>query len=314
MNALRWNPQGFIVAGEYPYNISGTFGLSTDTQRLYLTSTATGNEPVEYALPYANSPGCLVALNLTSTGVADMTFPWGHYVAKSPIRPLCAAGVGNPGYSFNLGDVIVTPTSTGSITANGWFNVASSIQKPDGFAPLLFTGTISKTGVVESAIEFSTDSKFEMLSPQVHYDYAINIPGRHGVGALVYNKDDGTSWYLASNAYNNDPANIYRIAMSVPFSCLLIFGTLDNTVNTVLPAKTGVTIYYHGAWNSKTLLFSELNVTITSKSDLAMSVTPNTVLSAGLDATVTFAIGFSGTMSKSTILLSHPGLNTSSWG
>ncbi|KAJ3359752.1 hypothetical protein HDU91_004827 [Kappamyces sp. JEL0680] len=292
--------------GSYLQNVT----LSISVQSSYV--------PPTYATPYANAISCDGNYGkLKSSGVdaSNLNYPWTSlyytYVANSPIRPLCMSGSGASGSSFALGDLTVYPSDTNPIYAYASYAIDSSLLKPTGFTPLWFTGSTSTNGYIENAIGFSGKSNFTIVTPQVNLDFVSNITSTANVGALVYSKDTGTSYYLPASRWNTDTASPFRITISVPGTALYIFGYLDNSLNTVLPAYFGQTMYYVGAWGSKAFSFcsssgvaSDFSANITYSGDLAFLVTPFSVIAdASISVLGAWSVAFTGTPQ---VVLSYP--------
>jgi hypothetical protein len=311
MNAVKLDTAG--RAGATSLQIAGSFGLWSGIQTLNISALSTGATQPNIGLPYAGAPKCSTIQNLTASGSVTGVFPFGSFKVYSPIRPLCAMVSVSKGSTTNLGDFILFPTQTDTVTANGWYDVRTDVRKPLGFSPIKFTGTSSKFGIVETAVEIATAATLRFSTPQVQYDYAVDIDGKKSVGALVYNPDDGSSWYLASETFNEDPLNPFRIGMTIPSSSLLIFGTLDNTINKELPATFSKTIYYIGDWDSKKFLFPSLNVSATGRNDFKMMISKSSPLSSTLEATISYFIGVSSATSKNSISISTAGTKGYSW-
>jgi hypothetical protein len=309
MNAIRWRP---INAGNLQANLTGVMGGWTGTQTVSLTASNAFPASANLSLPYTGS--CTPSIsNLTATGAITGAFPWGSFIGHSPIRPLCGIVNVVRGQTAELGDLIITPSRADAITANAWYGIQSNLRVPSGFTPLRFTGTKSKIGVVETVLEVSTSSVIQFLTPQLHFNHAQLVSGKQNVGALVYDPDDGSSWYLAAQSYNADPLNPFRIGMILASSAILVFGTLDNTINRELPATIGKTVYYVGEWNSKTLMFGPINATISGRSDMKIIVSRSAPLASNFEASSSYYVGVSGANSRSSVVLSHAATNGSSW-
>jgi hypothetical protein len=238
---------------------------------------------------------------LTSSGGQQLKLPFDNYVKNSPVRPLCMKVTATATTATMIGDITVTAaTPTTTISANAWLSLDSSLQYPSGFTPIRFTGGSSKEGTVYNAIKFDTDKPFTFTSPQVNLDYVYGISQADDVGALVYSTKNATWWYLPASRWNYNSANRFRITMSLDSSGILIFGYLNNTANSILPANLGQSSTYLSTWPAKTFEYSgsstPLRIHVSgSTSDCLLKVTDYTtkvIASAGYSVLAAYAVSF----------------------
>jgi hypothetical protein len=310
MNAVRWMPTNGGASADV--NITGTLGGWTGQQTVRLSIDNMNPHPENYSLPYGSSPSPS-SKALTSSGIKDITYPWGIFSRISPVRPLHGSINVNQDQTVEFGDLVIFPSQADTVAFNAWYAVEPTIRIPEGFQPVVFTGTKSKVGIIETVLEITTSSAIQIMTPLLHYNYTLGPSGRRDVGALVFNPNDGSSWYLAAHSYNADPLYPHRIGISLVSSALLVFGSLNNSVNTALPATFGKTLSYIGEWNSKTLSFGPVNATISGQSDLRIIVTQSAPLASNYEASASYFFGTTGANANTVITLSAVGINTTSW-
>ncbi|KAJ3269497.1 hypothetical protein HDV01_001343 [Terramyces sp. JEL0728] len=316
MGALRWSPKSNPVGNsETLFNITGKINGYVATQTIEMEIlTASGSSNIAVT-PYASAASCgTYGYSLSANGASRLGNPYGFgsFVQLSPIRPLCGSGSSSASTNFYIGDFTITPTDSNTVLLNGWISVDSTINAPTGFSVLNFTGTLSNIGVIDTGVYVNLANQITMITPEVRFSHASQIASKANVGALVYDTTSGHSWYLAAYDWNFDTNIPNRIKMIVSSSCLLVFGKLDNTINTILPAQFSALLYYVGLWSTKTYSFGSggLSVSFQGSSDLSFMVSPISVLSAGTSPAVSYNVGFVQSISDTVITLSYPGNTT----
>ncbi|KAJ3323114.1 hypothetical protein HDV06_002126 [Boothiomyces sp. JEL0866] len=312
MGAVRWNPKTTPVGNsETLFTIVGDMNGFSGNQTIELqVLAASGSSSNTAVTPYSSAASCgSYGYLLGANGASSLgnRFGFGSFSQYSPIRPLCGSGSAAANTNFYIGDFTITPSDSSTVLLNGWISVDTSIKLPAGFSVLNFTGTNSNIGIVDSAVYVNLANQVTMITPEVRFSHASQIASNANVGALVYDTSSGSSWYLAANDWNFNPNIPNRIKMIVSSSGLLIFGRLDNTLNSVLPGQFSALLYYIGQWSSKTYSFGSLAMLFQSTLDISFMVSPISVLSTGTSPTVSYNIGFAQSLGSSVITLSYPG-------
>lgn len=303
MNAVK-----FLATTAGGQNLTATATLGSYIGEIQMTiSAASSAATVSVSLPYSQSSGSGACAKdtkiarLTSTGGQQLNLPFDNYIKDSPVRPLCMKVTATSTTATKIGDITVTAaTPTTTISANAWLSLDSSLQYPTGFTPIRFTGGSSTEGTVYNAIKFDTDKPFTFTTPQVHVDYAYGISKVNEVGALVYSTKNATWWYLPANAWGASIATRNRATMTLASSGILIFGYLNNTANSVLPANLGQISKYVSTWPAKTFEYSgsstPLRVLVNkSSSDCLLQVsdyTSKVIGAGGYTVFKAFSVGY----------------------
>jgi hypothetical protein len=262
MNAVKFFHHSTAASGgSTNLTATATLGSYSGSINLQLSISTSPTAPTQtLQKPYSSSgcQDCSSSLKeglLSSKGGKELSFPFDNYIVNSPVRPLCRAVAASKATA--IGDISVSPLSgTVNVLANGWLSLDSSLVYPEGFTPIKFTGSVSKDGVISSAIKFTADGHFTLISPQVHADYIYGIGKRTEVGALVYSQKNGTWWYLPATEWNTNSNLRNRLSLTVPGSSSLIFGYLNTTTNTLLPGYLDQTMDYLSDWSGKMYEFS----------------------------------------------------------
>ncbi|KAI8897241.1 hypothetical protein BC833DRAFT_594490 [Globomyces pollinis-pini] len=279
MNALRWNPFESTGSTSTPYIINYSIGNDTGSVSLSLSTSSTiPLSSVTYELPYQDTTVCQ-PMTLTENGAEISSFPSSRFNSNSPLRPLCGTIEYDNLDQNRLGDVSITSKTNQKIMANSWFTVHSSVELPTGFSLISFTGIQSNIGQVDRALQFSIKNPITFETPQLDMSFVPHVNGISQIGALVYNVKNGNSWYLPATSWNEDPNYPFKAEFEITSNCTLIFGVLDNSINSNLPYEIGKKSRYIGTWGSKSFdayydgnTTSELTVAIDGSQNLNLLV------------------------------------------
>jgi hypothetical protein len=306
MNAVKFVPTN--SNGQTNLTALASYGSYNGSINMSLTIQSSFIPPV-YTLPYTASSSCDNYYGkLTSAGVdtSSISYPYSSlyytYTVASPVRPMCKTASGTSGSSIEFGDVLVSPSDSNPITVHGAYAMTSSMKIPSGFTPLLFSGSASKDGYVENVLSITASSNVTILTPQVNLNFVSKISSTANIGALVYSKITGLSYYLPSSRWNQDQTKPYRAGFVLPSDGVYIFGSLDNSINSILPALFSQTMSFLGSWGTKSFEFSSsasassLLVNFTSSLDFYFLVNPYSPISDASTAVLgAWNIGFTGT-------------------
>ncbi|KAL2919731.1 hypothetical protein HK105_200645 [Polyrhizophydium stewartii] len=248
-------------------------------------------------LPYSGSYGsCAGAITLKQAGASSLSLPFGPFDLKSPLRPLCTSAATASGVNQAFGDFNINPTCSTTISLSGSVNIASDLALPAGFTPALFTGTSSLVGTVLSAVNIAQTASCEMVvqTPQLQYGQLTTLyNSKANVGVLRYDTATGGLAYVGGTAWNDDGANPFRMRAVLPGSGVYIFGAINNTINSVLPAALGINIQYIGEWGSKSFSYGKLRAKLASGTDHLFSINAASVLAADTTSiSAAYQVGF----------------------
>lgn len=283
MKAVKFVPIASGSGTSGPYITNAVYGNYTAAMNITINVLSSYTQTAK-TLPYSEAGvgTCdKASLNLTYSGGKALTYPWDNYSASSPIRPLCQLKTLGDTSSFtSIGDLRVKASVVGqNISASAWFSIGDA-SLPKGFRPVKFTGYSSMSGDVVNPISFVSADTFTLQTPQINLDYVSGITDRSQVGALVYNRTSGSSYYLPADRWVDDAATPLRMQLTVPKTALMIFGILDYRVNSVLPAYLAQNMQYLTKWGAKTFTFfsrdasanDNIQLTMTGSEDLYFSV------------------------------------------
>jgi hypothetical protein len=321
MNAVRYKAQ---QRGSENRAIRATYGSFSQSVGLNYEVGQSSSSSTSYLTPYTGFKKSCDSDVMTlgrEKGMTGLTFPWGSYSEKSPMRPLCVSVGGSPGETYNAGDFKITPSTDRDVTLSAKFTLASDLLLPVGFSLMEFTGLLSNMGDVRNVVSIIATGNYTLLTPQINLDHLSEISySRDALGAIAYDKTNGNMWYIPSTKAISSYEMPVRFQMNLVGSHVLIFGSLLG--NTVLPANMGKEMKYIGSWGKKSFSFAsisskelsrQLNITITSESDSNFVVydSPSSVLAfENIEPIVYYQIGFTGSPE---VTLSFPNSSDYVW-
>jgi hypothetical protein len=321
MNAVRFKP---TQIGTENRTIRATYGSFSKSVSLNYEVVQSSTSPSSVLDPYTGFKQSCDSDSMTlgrEKGLTGLTFPWGSYSEKSPMRPLCVSVGGLPGKTYNAGDFQITPSTDRDVSISAKFTLASDLPLPVGFSLMEFTGLISNMGDVRNVVSIVATGNYTLLTPQINLDRLSEIEyKRYALGAIAYDKTNGNMWYIPSTKAVSSFEMPARFQMTLVGSHVLIFGSLLG--NTVLPASMGKEMKYVGSWGKKSYSFAsvsskelsrQLTITITADIDSNFVVydSPSSVLSfENIDPIVYYQVGFTG---SPTMMLSFPNSSDYVW-
>ena len=279
MSGIRWLPLN-LPPGSSSYKLIGVLndtvtgqGDRTVNITMTLASTSEGaasNRPPK--LGPANDCPEWTAFNADS--VEALTFPFGRFQEKSPLRPLCLNGTQlEASKQTAVGDFLVTSDKSTRASFSGWAHLKGR-ELPKGFTPLFFTPSGSNLGYVENILYIETIEQANLLitTPQVRLKEASLIRNRGDLVILKLSKSKKQASTIAVNTFDSNPLAPLRMTFVAPSTGYYLFGLVDHGLNKFLPAAFGDPVNYQNEWKSKTFDYGDLKVIMSGDSDVKFTV------------------------------------------
>jgi hypothetical protein len=291
MGAIQWLPLGigpassdYNLTGYIEPTLAGTIGGVTFSLILTLTSSDTAALSVNPPPLYTGYGDCYgkdykEKYLFSATGTTLISYPFGAYTVNSPIRPICLT-LDIPENLFTaFGDwYISSKGSASTVKVSGWHDLDPSFVLPTGFTPITFTGQSSTIGTVWRLIQITSSAGgfIYVVTPQTQLNSTAKVVTRADLAILKLDHVSGNATFYAVDKWFADSAMIRAILPITSKGGVFVFGYLDNSINTALPAGLEVTTSFMGAWGKKIFNFAGCYVTITGTSDLDFFVSETT--------------------------------------